>query len=125
MPYFDIQEIDFEEDKDLDLEWNNNFDIVEDKDLDFVEDKDLDFVEDRELDLEWHNNFDISGEVIADMPNPSLYQLNGRMKLTFKTNLTKNEENPNGETHSIPLDAKQLLLKGAKLKNTKWVIGIE
>ena len=68
--------------------------------------------------------FDISGEVIADMPNPSLYQLNGRMKLTFKTNLTKNEENPNGETHRIPLDAKQLLLKGAKLKNTKWVIGI-
>ena len=37
--------------------------------------------------------FDISGEVIADIPNPSLYQLNGRMKLTFKTNLTKNEEN--------------------------------
>ena len=61
--------------------------------------------------------FDISGEVIADMPNPSLYQLNGRMKLTFKTNLTKNEENPNGETHRIPLDAKQLLLKELKEYN--------
>ena len=70
------------------------------------------------------NKFEISGEAIADMPNPALYQLNGRMKITFKTNLTNNEENPNGETHRIPLDAKQLLLKGAKLKNTKWVIGI-
>ena len=69
-------------------------------------------------------NFEISGEVIADMPNPALYQLNGRMKLTFKTNLTNDAENPDGETHRIPLDAKQLLLKGAKLKNTKWIIGI-
>ena len=69
-------------------------------------------------------HFDISGEVIADMPNPALYQLNGRMKLTFKTNATKKTDNPDGESHRIPLDAKQLLLKGAKLKNTKWIIGI-
>ena len=34
--------------------------------------------------------------------------------------------NNNGiqETHDIPLDAKQLLLKGAKLRNTSWIIGI-
>ena len=64
------------------------------------------------------NNFEISGEVVADMPNPSLYQLNGRMRLSFKIN--SNEQ----ENHKIGLDAKQLLLKGAKLKNTKWVIGI-
>ena len=65
------------------------------------------------------NNFEISGEVIADMPNPALYQLNGRMELNFRIN-----KNANSEKYKIPLDAKQLLLKGAKLKNTKWVIGI-
>ena len=63
--------------------------------------------------------FEIFGEVIADMPNPALYQLNGRMELSYKIN-----DNNNTEIYKIPLDAKQLLLKGAKLKNTKWVIGI-
>ena len=65
-------------------------------------------------------NFEINGYVVADMPNPALYQLNGRMELNFKINNTNKEE----EKYKIPLDAKQLLLKGAKLKNTKWIIGI-
>ena len=69
-------------------------------------------------------NFELKGEAIADKPNPALYQLNGKMKITFKTNLTNNKEFPDGQTFRIPLDAKQLLLKGAKLKNTKWIIGI-
>ena len=69
-------------------------------------------------------NFELHGEAIADKPNPALYQLNGKMKITFKTSLTNNEEYPDGQTFRIPLDAKQLLLKGAKLKNTKWIIGI-
>ena len=64
-------------------------------------------------------SFNLSGNAIADQPNPELYQLNGRMHLTFSTNKTIGEED-----YNIPLDAKQLLLKGAKLKNTKWIIGI-
>ena len=64
-------------------------------------------------------NFYLFGDAIADHPNPELYQLNGRMHLTFSTNKTNGEED-----YNIPLDAKQLLLKGAKLKNTKWIIGI-
>ena len=64
-------------------------------------------------------NFILSGNTIADQPNPELYQLNGRMHLTFNTNKSKGEED-----YNIPLDSKQLLLKGAKLKNTKWIIGI-
>ena len=63
--------------------------------------------------------FEIFGEVTADIPNPALYQLNGRMELSYKIN-----DDNNTEIYTIPLDAKQLLLKGAKLKNTKWVIGI-
>ena len=63
--------------------------------------------------------YKLSGNAIIDQPNPELYLLNGRMNLTFTTNITIKEE-----THQISLDAKQLLLKGAKLKNTKWVIGI-
>ena len=65
-------------------------------------------------------NFQISGNAIADQPNPELYLLNGKMHLIF-TNLNNNGTQ---ETHDIPLDAKQLLLKGAKLRNTSWIIGI-
>ena len=63
--------------------------------------------------------FEISGKAIADHPNPELYQLNGKMHLTFTTNKSNGQED-----YDIPLDAKQLLLKGAKLKNTRWIIGI-
>ena len=71
--------------------------------------------------------FEMQGEAIADKPNAALYQLNGKMKMTFNTELTNNAEdskNKEGNTFRIPLDAKQLLLKGAKLKNTKWILGI-
>ena len=63
--------------------------------------------------------FELSGHAVIDQPNPELYLLNGRMNITFKTSITDKEE-----SHQVPLDAKQLLLKGAKLKNTKWIIGI-
>ena len=59
------------------------------------------------------DNFNMKGDVICDHPNPELYQLNGKLNITL--------ENENFE---IPLDAKQLLLKGAKLRNTPWIIGI-
>ena len=62
-------------------------------------------------------SFLISGNALADQPNPELYLLNGRMHLVF-TNMNKNGQQ---ETHDIPLDAKQLLLKGAKLRNTSWI----
>ena len=69
---------------------------------------------------EKHGNFQISGKVLADQPNPELYLLNGKMHLVF-TNMNNKERE---EAHDIPLDAKQLLLKGAKLRNTSWIIGI-
>ena len=69
---------------------------------------------------EKHGNFSISGNALADQPNPELYSLNGKMHLVF-TNMNNKEQE---ETHDIPLDAKQLLLKGAKLRNTSWIIGI-
>ena len=69
---------------------------------------------------EKHGSFLISGNALADQPNPELYVLNGKMHLIF-TNMNNNGMQ---ETHDIPLDAKQLLLKGAKLRNTTWIIGI-
>ena len=69
-------------------------------------------------------NFEINGYVIADMPNPALYQLNGNMEINFKNLENLNLQNKKEEKYTIPLDAKQLLLKGAKLKNTKWILGI-
>ena len=47
------------------------------------------------------------------MPNPSLYMLNGKANMRI-----------NGIGNEFPLDAKNLLLKGAKLRNTEWIIGI-
>jgi phospholipid-transporting ATPase len=57
--------------------------------------------------------FDMKGDVICDHPNPELYQLNGNLQISLDNVDSK-----------IPLDAKQLLLKGAKLRNTPWIIGI-
>ena len=65
--------------------------------------------------------FNMEGVVFADRPNPELYQLNGKMHLKYNNNLTISEEL---KVVDIPLDSKQLLLKGAKLKNTQWVMGI-
>ena len=59
------------------------------------------------------NHIRIEGIIQCDLPNPSLYMLNG------KTNMRLN-----GIGNEFPLDAKNLLLKGAKLRNTEWVIGI-
>jgi phospholipid-transporting ATPase len=64
--------------------------------------------------------FNLSGNVLADMPNPELYRLNGKMHLKFLQEVNNN----NLSVLDVPLDSKQLLLKGAKLKNTEWVIGI-
>ena len=69
---------------------------------------------------EKYGMFIISGNALVDQPNPELYLLNGKMHLIF----TNMNDKGNQETHDIPLDAKQLLLKGAKLKNTSWIIGI-
>ena len=59
-------------------------------------------------------SFDINGQVITDPPNQDLYLLSKIMKVSFN----------NGPEETIPLSAKQLLLKGAKLKNTPFVVGI-
>ena len=58
--------------------------------------------------------FNISGHVITDPPNQDLYLLSKIMKLSFN----------GSQEMTIPLSAKQLLLKGAKLKNTPWAVGI-
>ena len=58
--------------------------------------------------------FSISGHVVTDPPNQDLYLLSKIMKIKYN----------DGPEETIPLSAKQLLLKGAKLKNTPFVIGI-
>ena len=57
--------------------------------------------------------FNLEGECICDQPNPELYFLNGKINM-----------NLNGEVLKFPVDQKQLLLKGAKLKNTQWIVGL-
>ena len=76
--------------------------------------------------------FHMEGVVYTDKPNPELYKLNGNIHLKYNYNITTNNNaitinNNNAENLKrikIQLDSKQLLLKGAKLKNTQWVIGI-
>ena len=60
-----------------------------------------------------YNNITIKGIIQCDLPNPSLYTLNGKANMRL-----------NGLGNEFPLDAKNLLLKGAKLRNTEWIIGI-
>ena len=57
--------------------------------------------------------FYVEGFCRCDLPNPALYSLNGKMNFRL-----------NGEVKEFPLDAKNLLLKGAKLRNTEWIIGV-
>ena len=59
-------------------------------------------------------DFEIWGHVITDPPNQDLYLLSKIMKVQY------NNESEN----TIPLSSKQLLLKGAKLKNTPFIVGI-
>ena len=75
------------------------------------------------------DGFKLSGVVFADRPNPELYQLNGRMHLKYISKFYENSVDFNKienqlQRCDVPLDSKQLLLKGAKLKNTRWVVGI-
>ena len=73
------------------------------------------------------NGFTFSGYVFADRPNPELYQLNGKMHLKYinnTNNFGNNGSDNKLQKFDIPLDSKQLLLKGAKLKNTERVVGI-
>ena len=62
------------------------------------------------------NNYQISGFCFTDKPNPLLYHLQGKMQLSKNFN--------DNSLIDIPLDVKQLLLKGAKLKNTDYIYGI-
>lgn len=55
----------------------------------------------------------ITGEVSCDPPNFELYRFEGKMEL-------KNEE----KSITISLNQKQIILKGSKLRNTKWVLGL-
>ncbi len=59
------------------------------------------------------DNFNIEGKGICDLPNPEINQLNGKMELIFQN-----------EKLIFPLEPKQLLLKGTKLRNTEWILGI-
>ena len=61
----------------------------------------------------WIKNLNFKGECVCDQPNPELYFLNGKINCII-----------NKEKLIFPIDHKQLLLKGAKLKNTKWIIGL-
>jgi phospholipid-transporting ATPase len=67
--------------------------------------------------LEFRNNFKIKGDCIANEPDQNLYYL----QANFTINYTDDDNHKLNKT--IPMDAKQLLLKGAILRSTKWVIG--
>ena len=59
------------------------------------------------------DNFEIEGMGICDLPNPEINQLNGKIDLTFEK-----------EKMLFPLEQRQMLLKGTKLRNTEWIVGI-
>jgi len=66
----------------------------------------------------WKDKFNLRGNCVIDQPSPELYKLDGKLEISL------GDSSSNNVNLNIPLDAKQLLLKGAILKNTKWIIGI-
>jgi phospholipid-transporting ATPase len=52
----------------------------------------------------------VIGDVSCDLPNSDLYMLGGTIQI--------------GGDEKIPLSAKNLLLRGAILKNTSWIVGV-
>lgn len=58
----------------------------------------------------------MEGYVVCDAPNSELYEFKGALNIT-------SEDNKYSEEVCI-LSENQLLLKGSKLMNTDWVIGI-
>ncbi|KAI9140986.1 hypothetical protein BKA69DRAFT_1076577 [Paraphysoderma sedebokerense] len=58
----------------------------------------------------------LSGVLETEQPNNSLYTFEG----TFKMSPTESNPSP----APIPLEPKQILLRGAQLRNTTWVYGI-
>ena len=53
------------------------------------------------------NNFSIEGKGICDLPNPEINKLNRKIELLL-----------------FPLEQRKLLLKGIKLRNAEWILGI-
>ena len=70
-------------------------------------------ISDNNVEKKWAKTININGDCTCDKPNPELYFLNGKINARI-----------NGKNMKFPIDHKQLLLKGAKLKNTKWIIGL-
>lgn len=66
----------------------------------------------------WKDKFTLNGKCVIDPPSPELYKLDGKLEINL------GDINNKPKKLNIPVDAKQLLLKGAILKNTKWIIGI-
>jgi phospholipid-transporting ATPase len=66
----------------------------------------------------WKNSFNVNGFCSCDPPNADLSRFIGSLQLNINNNTINEKLNVN-----IGLENKQLLPKGAILRNTQWVIG--
>jgi phospholipid-transporting ATPase len=66
----------------------------------------------------WKDKFNLKGTCTIDPPSLELYKLDGKLEICLGDSASPTLK------FKLPLDSKQLLLKGAVLKNTKWIIGI-
>ena len=64
------------------------------------------------------SNISIKGYCICDSPNSELYKIEGNLDIEIE-----DTETHRNLQQKIPIESKQLLLKGAILKNTKWIVG--
>ena len=85
---------------------NNNFEIIQENNNNKENNNNIEYKLKNEIIL-------IEGTIQCDSPNPSLYMLNGKTNMRI-----------DGTGLEFGLDAKNLLLKGARLKNTDWIVGI-
>jgi phospholipid-transporting ATPase len=65
---------------------------------------------------DYKKSFEMKGSCIANEPDQNLYFLQANFTIKYSEGNTTLDK-------TLPMDAKQLLLKGAILRNTKWIIG--
>ncbi|KAJ0408275.1 hypothetical protein P43SY_004433 [Pythium insidiosum] len=69
----------------------------------------------------------VQGEIRCELPNKRLYSFDGVLRLSFMTEQAKREMaggRPLPDAEEIPISIENVMLRGMKLCNTKWVIGV-
>jgi len=61
------------------------------------------------------------GQITCSMPNPHLHFFEGCL---YRNDPGNNEDSELGKAKKLPANIKNLLLRGSRIKNLEWVVGV-